>query len=108
MAFKDFASGLFGGLGSVISGDIGAKTTADTNKTNLKINQMNNDFNAREAVNSANMIFNGIGSGLDTYTRYQNGKVFRNRDYGDWSVIEDYMPNPDGGYIRNKTKRRRR
>lgn len=62
----------------------------------------------REAVNSANMIFNGIGSGLDTYTRYQNGKVFRNRDYGDWSIIEDYMPNPDGGYTRNKTKRRRK
>lgn len=62
----------------------------------------------REAVNSANMIFNGVGSGLDTYTRYQNGKVFRNRDYGDWSIIEDYMPNPDGGYTRNKTKRRRK
>lgn len=62
----------------------------------------------REAVNSANMIFNGVGSGLDTYTRYKNGKTFRNRDYGDWSIIEDYMPNPDGGYTRNKTKRRRR
>lgn len=49
MAFKDFASGLFGGLGTVLSGAIGAKSTADTNKTNLKINQMNNDFNAREA-----------------------------------------------------------
>lgn len=49
MAFKDFASGLFGGIGSVVSGAIGAKSTADTNKTNLKINQMNNDFNAREA-----------------------------------------------------------
>lgn len=49
MGFKDFASGLFGGIGSVLSGAIGAKTTADTNKTNLKINQMNNDFNAREA-----------------------------------------------------------
>ena len=49
MAFKDWASGLFGGVGSVISGAIGAKSTADTNKTNLKINQMNNDFNAREA-----------------------------------------------------------
>lgn len=49
MAFKDFAGGLFGGLGTVISGAIGAKTTSDTNKTNLKINQMNNDFNAREA-----------------------------------------------------------
>ncbi len=52
MAFKDFASGLFGGLGTVISGAIGAKSTADTNKTNLKINQMNNDFNAREAQKS--------------------------------------------------------
>lgn len=49
MGFKDWAGGLFGGLGSVISGAVGAKTTADTNKTNLKINQMNNDFNAREA-----------------------------------------------------------
>lgn len=49
MAFKDFAGGLFGGLGSVISGAIGAKSTSDANKTNLKINQMNNDFNAREA-----------------------------------------------------------
>lgn len=49
MAFKDFAGGLFGGIGSVISGVIGAKSTSDTNKTNLKINQMNNDFNAREA-----------------------------------------------------------
>lgn len=49
MAFKDLASGLFGGVGTVISGAIGSKSTADTNKTNLKINQMNNDFNAREA-----------------------------------------------------------
>lgn len=54
MAFKDIASGLFGGLGSVISGAIGAKSTADTNKTNLKINQMNNDFNAREAQKARN------------------------------------------------------
>lgn len=49
MAFKDFAGALFGGVGSVVSGAIGAKTVSDTNKTNLKINQMNNDFNAREA-----------------------------------------------------------
>lgn len=33
----------------------------------------------REAVNSANMIFNGVGSGLDTYTRYQNGSTYRGR-----------------------------
>lgn len=49
MAFKDFAGALLGGVGSVVSGAIGAKTVSDTNKTNLKINQMNNDFNAREA-----------------------------------------------------------
>ena len=49
MDFKDIAGGLFGGLGSVVSGAVGAKTVSDTNKTNLKINQMNNDFNAREA-----------------------------------------------------------
>lgn len=62
----------------------------------------------REALNSASMIFNGVGSGLDTYTRYQNGKTFRNRDYGNWSMTEDYTPNSNGGYTRNKTKRRRR
>jgi hypothetical protein len=33
----------------------------------------------REAVNSTNMIFNGIGSGLDTYNRFLNGRTFRNR-----------------------------
>ena len=54
MGFKDIASGLLGGLGSVVSGAIGAKTTADTNKTNLKINQMNNDFNAHEAQKARN------------------------------------------------------
>jgi hypothetical protein len=62
----------------------------------------------REAVNSANMIFNGIGSGLDTYTRYQNGKTFRDRNYGEWSIIEDYMPGPGKSYTRNKTKFLRR
>ena len=58
MAFKDFASGLFGGLGTVISGAIGAKSTADTNKANFKINQMNNDFNAREAQKSRDFQLN--------------------------------------------------
>jgi hypothetical protein len=62
----------------------------------------------REAVNSANMIFNGIGSGLDAYTRYQNGKTFRTRDYGEWNMIDTYMPEPDGGYTRNRVKRRRK
>lgn len=62
----------------------------------------------REAVNSTNMLFNGIGSGLDTYTRYQNGRTFRNRDYGEWNMIDTYMPEPDGGYTRNRVKRRRK
>lgn len=63
----------------------------------------------REAVNSATMILNGAGSGLDAYTRYQNGKTFRSRDYDDdWSIIEDYIPNSDGGYTRYKTKSRHR
>lgn len=62
----------------------------------------------REALNSANMIFNGIGSGLDAYTRYQNGRTFRNRDYGEWNMIDTYMPEPDGGYTRNRIKRRRK
>lgn len=62
----------------------------------------------REALNSTNMIFNGIGSGLDTYTRYQNGKVFRDRDPGEWSITEDYMPGPGKSYTRYKTKFRRK
>ena len=49
MDFLSAASGLLSGIGPVFSGAVGAKTTADTNKTNLKIAQMNNDFNAREA-----------------------------------------------------------
>lgn len=35
----------------------------------------------REAVNSANMIFNGIGSGLDSYTNFMNGRYNRGRPY---------------------------
>lgn len=62
----------------------------------------------REALNSTNMIFNGVGSGLDTYTRFMNGRTFRNRDYGEWNMIDTYMPEPDGGYTRNRIKRRRK
>lgn len=35
----------------------------------------------REAINSANMIFNGVGSGLDSYTNFQNGRYNRGRPY---------------------------
>lgn len=62
----------------------------------------------REALNSTNMIFNGIGSGLDSYTRFMNGNTFRNRGYGGWSMTEDYTPDHNGGYPRNKTKSRHR
>lgn len=61
----------------------------------------------REALNSVNMLFNGLGSGLDTYTRFMNGRTFRNRDSGEWNMIDTYMPEPDGGYTRNRIKRRR-
>lgn len=60
----------------------------------------------REALNSTNMLFNGVGSGLDTYTRFMNGRTFRNRGYGEWNMTEDFAPNFNGGYTRNKTKRR--
>lgn len=62
----------------------------------------------REALNSTNMLFNGIGSGLDTYTRFMNGRTFRNRDYGEWNMIDTYMPSPTGGFVRNRTKYRRK
>lgn len=62
----------------------------------------------REALNSINMLFNGIGSGLDTYTRFMNGRTFRNRDYGEWDMIDTYFPDSDGGYVRNRVKRRHR
>lgn len=62
----------------------------------------------RETLNSTNMFFNGIGSGLDIFTRFRNGKVFRNRNYGGLNTVEDFTPNPDGGYTRNKTRSRRR
>lgn len=75
MAFKDFASGLFGGLGSVVSGAVGAKSVSDTNKTNLKINQMNNDFNAREAQKARDFQLNM----WDKETEYNKASSQRKR-----------------------------
>lgn len=83
MAFKDFASGLFGGIGSVVSGVVGAKSTADTNKTNLKINQMNNDFNAREAQKARDFQLNM----WDKETEYNKASSQRKR-------LEDAGYNP--------------
>ena len=42
-------TGIATGLGTLGGAFFGKKTTDSANKTNLKINQMNNDFNAREA-----------------------------------------------------------
>ena len=46
----------------------------------------------REAVNSANMIFNGVGSGLDSYTNFQNGRYNRGRPYF-MDYVESYDDN---------------
>lgn len=35
----------------------------------------------REALNTTNMIFNGLGSGLDSFTNFQNGRYLRGRPY---------------------------
>lgn len=40
---------IFGMIGSIASAAIGNRTQKNANKANLKINQMNNDFNAAEA-----------------------------------------------------------
>lgn len=59
----------------------------------------------REAVNSANMIFNGIGSGLDTYTNFQNGRYNRGRPYF-MDYDEYYGDNNGKSSVRSKRHRR--
>lgn len=59
----------------------------------------------REAVNSANMIFNGIGSGLDSYTNYQNGRYNRGRPYF-MDYDEFYDDNNGKSSVRSKRYRR--
>lgn len=59
----------------------------------------------REAVNSANMIFNGIGSGLDSYTNYQNGRYNRGRPY--FMDYDEYYDDNNGkSSVRSKRHRR--
>lgn len=91
MAFKDWAGGLFGGVGSVISGAVGSKSTSDTNKTNLKINQMNNDFNAREAQKARDFQLDM----WDRETEYNSASSSRKRleDAG----YNPYMSGPQAG-----------
>ena len=59
----------------------------------------------REAVNSANMIFNGIGSGLDSYTNFQNGRYNRGRPYF-MDYDEYYNDNNGKSSVRFKRYRR--
>lgn len=59
----------------------------------------------REAVNSVNMIFNGIGSGLDSYTNFQNGRYNRGRPY--FMDYDEYYDDNNGkSSVRSKRHRR--
>lgn len=59
----------------------------------------------REALNSANMIFNGFGSGLDSYTNYQNGRYNRGRPY---SMDYDEYYDDSNGKSSSRSRRYRR
>ena len=56
----------------------------------------------REALNSTNMIFNGIGSGLDSYTNFRNGLYNRRRPYS-----MDYDEYYDDNNGKSSTRSRR-
>lgn len=59
----------------------------------------------RNALNSVNMIFNGIGSGLDTYTNFQNGRYNRGRPY--FMDYDEYYDDNNGkSSVRSKRHRR--
>lgn len=59
----------------------------------------------REALNSVNMIFNGIGSGLDSYTNFQNGRYNRGRPY--FMDYDEYYDDNNGkSSVRSKRHRR--
>ena len=58
----------------------------------------------REALNSVNMIFNGIGSGLDSYTNFQNGLYNRGRPYF-MDYDEHYYDNRGKRFTRSRTYR---
>lgn len=59
----------------------------------------------REALNSANMIFNGIGSGLDSYTNFQNGRYNRGRPYS-MDYDEYYDDNSGKSSVRSRRHRK--
>lgn len=59
----------------------------------------------REALNSADMIFRGIGSGLDSYTNFRNGLYNRGRPYF-MDYDEFYDDNNGKSSVRSKRYRR--
>ena len=59
----------------------------------------------REAVNSVNMIFNGIGSGLDAFTNFMNGRYNRGRPYL-MDYDEFYDDNNGKSSVRSKRYRK--
>ena len=59
----------------------------------------------REALNATNMIFNGIGSGLDTYTNFQNGRYNRGKPYF-MDYVESYDDNSGKSSRRSRSYRK--
>lgn len=59
----------------------------------------------REALNSVNMLFNGLGSGLDSYTNFMNGRYNRGRPYF-MDYNEYYDDNNGNSSVRSRRYRR--
>lgn len=59
----------------------------------------------REALNSVNMLFRGVGSGLDSYTNFQNGRYNRGRPYF-MNYDESYDDNQGRSSYRTRLYRR--
>lgn len=59
----------------------------------------------RESLNSVNMLFNGLGSGLDSYTNFMNGRYNRGRPYF-MDYDEYYDDNNGNSSVRSKRHRR--
>lgn len=58
----------------------------------------------RESLNSINMLFNGLGSGLDSYTNFMNGRYNRGRPYF-MNYDEDYYDNRGKSFTRSRQYR---
>lgn len=59
----------------------------------------------RESLNSVNMLFNGLGSALDSYTNFQNGRYDRGRPY--FMDYDEYHDDNNGNSsVRSRRYRR--